>query len=398
MIKKLFATPKKAIISILGIAATLAVVGTGTAFAVNRIAETTSIGSEKAQMFAYADAGVDPVKAQNIKTDFDYEQGQFIYEVEFIADGTEYEYWIHAKDGSVVKKELEVIENKGLEPSTGQEPSSSAEPSASQKAPAKISKNEARAIALKDAGVDEKDISIKEEKLDINDGTAVYEIEFTKGNIKYEYEINAETGAIFSKGKQTSRYEQSDPKEPTGTKKNNTSTKDVQNVTAKTPTVNSQAYISADKAKSIAVTNAGLKLSDVRFTEVKFDDDDRVKNYDLEFFSSTHKYEYEINAENGKILDKSVEAFKKQGSNTSTSPATATGTDQTSKSYISADKARSIALAHAKKTASTVSFSKTKLDQDDGQMVYDIEFYSGNVEYEYEIDAYTGKIVEFDKE
>ena len=32
------------------------------------------------------------------------EQGQFIYEVEFLANGTEYEYWIKASDGSIVKK------------------------------------------------------------------------------------------------------------------------------------------------------------------------------------------------------------------------------------------------------------------------------------------------------
>jgi hypothetical protein len=39
---------------------------------------------------AFADAGVDPVAAENVRTEF--EQGHFIYAVEFTANGTEYGY------------------------------------------------------------------------------------------------------------------------------------------------------------------------------------------------------------------------------------------------------------------------------------------------------------------
>ena len=42
--------------------------------------------------------------------------------------------------------------------------------------------------------------------------------------------------------------------------------------------------------------------------------------------------------------------------------------------------------------------TKLKLDTEDGIKVYDVEFYKGNVEYSYEIDAKTGKIVEKDVE
>ena len=79
-------------------------IGTGTAFAACAIAEGAAIGAENAQRFAFADAGVDPAAAQAVRTEFDYEQGQFVYEVEFVADGTEYEYWIRSTDGAVVKK------------------------------------------------------------------------------------------------------------------------------------------------------------------------------------------------------------------------------------------------------------------------------------------------------
>ena len=46
------------------------------------------------------------------------------------------------------------------------------------------------------------------------------------------------------------------------------------------------------------------------------------------------------------------------------------------------DRAKSIALGHA---GVSVSFSKAKLDDDDGRGVYEIEFYVGNTEYEDEM-------------
>ena len=110
-IKEWFNTPKKAAVSCAVIAGCLLVLGTGTAFAASTVAENTSIGVAAAQNFAFADAGVDPAAAYVDRTEFDFERGQFVYEVEFIAEGTEYEYWIKANDGTVVKKEQELRED-----------------------------------------------------------------------------------------------------------------------------------------------------------------------------------------------------------------------------------------------------------------------------------------------
>ena len=87
-IKEWFNTPKKAAVSCAVIAGCLLVLGTGTAFAASTVAENTSIGVAAAQNFAFADAGVDPAAAYVDHTEFDFERGQFVYEVEFIADGT----------------------------------------------------------------------------------------------------------------------------------------------------------------------------------------------------------------------------------------------------------------------------------------------------------------------
>ena len=66
MIKNLFSTPKKTAVTVLCALAILTAVGTGTAFAVSAVAESTSIGADKAKMFAFADAGVDPLLVEYV--------------------------------------------------------------------------------------------------------------------------------------------------------------------------------------------------------------------------------------------------------------------------------------------------------------------------------------------
>lgn len=62
---------------------------------------------------------------------------------------------------------------------------------------------------------------------------------------------------------------------------------------------------------------------------------------------------------------------------------------------ISAEAAMERALAYAGITASQATFTKQKLTRDDGRQVYEVELYSGNVEYEFEIDAITGVVLEY---
>ncbi len=69
-----------------------------------------------------------------------------------------------------------------------------------------------------------------------------------------------------------------------------------------------------------------------------------------------------------------------------------------SASYIGVDRAKSTALSHAGLQAGSVTFTKAKLENDDGMSVYEIEFRKGSTEYEYSIDAYKGTILEWDKE
>ena len=380
MIKNLFSTPKKTAVTVLCALAILTAVGTGTAFAVSAVAESTSIGADKAKMFAFADAGVDPVAAENVRTEFDFEQGHFIYDVEFTANGTEYGYWIQASDGSVVKK-IELIGAGGSK--TG--------------ITAAITQKDARKIALEDAGLTEAEVTISAEKLDTENGVAVYEVDFVKGNVKYEYDINATTGAVYSKSSESTAV----PTTEAAAQPSEAETAAANATVA--PTAENRSnnnYIGLERAKAIALGDAGLSAASVTFTETRSDFDDGVPNYDLDFYTATHEYDYEINALTGAIMDKSVEVNEHAARETkpaATAAPTAAPTvaaTEAARSFIGVDRAKSIALGHAGVSASSVSFSKAKLDDDDGRGVYEIEFYVGNTEYDYEIDAHSGAILE----
>lgn len=59
------------------------------------------IGKEAAERIAYKDAGVEPPYS---RTELEFENGHFQYEVEFYVNGIEYEYQILAKDGSLLHR------------------------------------------------------------------------------------------------------------------------------------------------------------------------------------------------------------------------------------------------------------------------------------------------------
>ena len=63
----------------------------------------------------------------------------------------------------------------------------------------KVSKDEAKQAAIKDAGFKESEVSGVRVELDREDGTAKYEVDFYKDGVEYNYDIDAQTGQILSK-------------------------------------------------------------------------------------------------------------------------------------------------------------------------------------------------------
>lgn len=159
--------------------------------------------------------------------------------------------------------------------------------------------------------------------------------------------------------------------------------------TQPTSSANSNNYIGERKAKSIALNHAGIEESAVTFLGCKLDYDDGRAEYDVEFFKGNTEYDYEIDAESGTILsyDYDVESYTPPSSK-----------NFSSTSYIGEQKAKSIALSHAGVSSKDATRMQCKLDRDDGQMVYEVEFEVGRTEYEYEIDAISGTIYQSEKE
>lgn len=168
-------------------------------------------------------------------------------------------------------------------------------------------------------------------------------------------------------------------------------------------TASDKAYIGEAKAKEVAFSHANVSESNTQMLEVEFDCDDGRMVYDVEFYSDNMEYDYEIDALSGTVVKYSHElkntASVVPGSqNGSSQNGNTQGNQSSSGNYIGDTKALDIALAHAGATASSAARVKVEFEFDDGVAHYDVEFYVGNIEYDYKIHASTGDILSYDRE
>lgn len=161
--------------------------------------------------------------------------------------------------------------------------------------------------------------------------------------------------------------------------------------------------VTMEDAKAKALEDAGISGSDTVFIKTELGWDDGISVYDIEFYAGGIEYEYEINENTGHIYSKSKEMLPVQVPDAPKEEAAgsfgiSSNTVLDPVSDIGVDKAKSIAVSHAGFSVSEVSFSKAKFERSHGNMTYEIEFYKDGMEYEYEINASTGEIIEFDSE
>ena len=260
-----------------------------------------------------------------------------------------------------------------------------------------ITKAEAKIVALKDAGLSEAEASALRARLEFDDGRFQYEVDFYSNGTEYEYLIQAKNGEIIARdidGKGNGNNDMQDIGNQFASDENSSvqSRKDAENQPAANGNSTAQPQEdSLDEAKAAALKDAGLSESDVTFKKTELDHSHGTQVYDIEFYTSDTKYDYEIDASNGTVLEKNIEQFQIQTNPTTDSAINSSGND-----YIGVDRAKEIALNHARMNESDVQFAKAKLENDDGGVEYEIEFYSGRTEYDYTIDAVSGNIIEYD--
>ncbi len=155
-------------------------------------------------------------------------------------------------------------------------------------------------------------------------------------------------------------------------------------------------YISKEAAKAAALAHAKVNENELLFCEVKLDVENGKTVYEVDFDTSDFEYDYEIDAVSGAIT-KSEKEINDDKPTTPIKPEAPT-TPETPADKLTVARAKEIALEHAKLSDKKVSFIKAEYDIDDGIEQYEIEFFYGGYEYEYEINAKTGEIISHEKE
>lgn len=269
-----------------------------------------------------------------------------------------------------------------------------------------LSKEQVEELVYTHSKVKKEEVRKIEIELDIENGLMVYEVEFETMDMEHEYDMNAMTGEIISS--KVEKQEKQIEQENGNTKKN----QDVTQNGNKNENINnssSSSVIGKDKAEEIAISHAQLRVESIKKISSKYDEDD--KEYDVEIHTARDEYDYNIDSISGKILDFDKELIdnddfdddkkEKKTDNKSSSikeDATSKGSDNngTGVVYLSKQKVKAIVASHAKVTENNMLDYEIKLDEDDGRMTYEVEFVTSNMEYEYVIDAITGKILDRD--
>ena len=274
----------------------------------------------EAMEHALSDAGLALADVTLTRQELQRDGGRNCYEIEFVSETHVYEYEIDAATGEVRGVSIHALgtegatasasqgqtgkgqpdaENGQSEPS-GQQPGTAegqsqpegGQPEASGQQPPTAGQTNpqsrpagavetidaAKAAALADAGLAESDVTFTKEKLDWDDGIAVYDIEFLTADTEYDYEIDAATGAVLDKSAELLR-----PNESQGQAMD--------------------AGIGVESAKEIAAAHAGLSKEEAFFTKAELELEHGRSEYEIEFYHDRIEYEYTIDAATGAILE-----------------------------------------------------------------------------------------------
>ena len=192
--------------------------------------------------------------------------------------------------------------------------------------------------------------------------------------------------------------------------------------------------IGRDAALEVALGDAGVNESDATRLRVSEDRDDGRKVYEIRFDVEDKEYDYEIQASDGAIISSDIETVENyaelQGDDAQNNNASQDDTEQTAASdqaadqnttagngtnqsqtgqnqnntgsgsssgvAVSQDEAVQIALDRV--SGATAQDVRIELDRDDGRYKYEGEIIYNNMEYDFEIDANSGTILEWSEE
>ena len=150
--------------------------------------------------------------------------------------------------------------------------------------------------------------------------------------------------------------------------------------------------IGKDAAAYAAEQYAGTTALDSVTAEVDSELDEFPAHYEVELHTAWGEFEYLVDAYTGKVLSGQKDLLATAPVGDEAAKPTAASGD------IGHAKAKSIALNHAGVSENKAYDMEIELDDEDGTLVYEVEFKSGNMEYSYEINAATGAILKHEAE
>lgn len=173
---------------------------------------------------------------------------------------------------------------------------------------------------------------------------------------------------------------------------------------------NKSSILNPEEVQAVALNHAAVTADQVTLLHTRYEVDDGVPEYEVEFRYEDQEYDYTIHAETGEILE--FDQSREPTVPTTAAPAENDPIDspavevpeekpaatKPASSKLSREEARDLALNHAGLKQSQVKRLEVEYDVDDGIPEYSVEFYADGWEYDYEIHAESGKILEHHKE
>ncbi len=151
-----------------------------------------AVTEEEAKQIALEDAGIKEADTQAFYVKYELDDGRKKYDVEFYADGMEYDYEIDADTGEIISFDQDMEYSLYNNGTTGTTSGTAGSSSTSQDI---LSEEEVAAIALERVpGADASHLRLE---LDRDDGRVLYEGQIIYNGVEYEFEIDGQTGNVI---------------------------------------------------------------------------------------------------------------------------------------------------------------------------------------------------------
>lgn len=149
--------------------------------------------------------------------------------------------------------------------------------------------------------------------------------------------------------------------------------------------------IGEDAALQAALEAAGVSESDASRLRISKDRDDGRVVYEIRFDVDQTEYDYDVLASDGQILSSDVELRNDDGDDDD-------DRNRGSNADVAISREEAIDIALAKVSGATESDIRIELDHDDGRYKYEGDIIYERVEYDFEIDANSGDVLEWSEE